>query len=315
MEEKKKRSYGEQQDKMLQEIQEAIQKIRTSHEYKQFLGFINLMHPYSFHNLVLIWTQCPHATYVGGMKKVWNRVGRRVKKGERSIKILRPVIKNIPRKADDNDFQEDLFGNEITVFDEPDNSQERESRRVVVGYRVASVFDISQTEGRDIPEICRPIVGETELYILFSQYVRENGYEVIEQEDLGAHGLTDYQSIRIEANNSQAQKLKTLVHEYGHNYLNHDNTFVDDRPAKELQAETVAYLVCKDLGLDTSNYSFEYLTHWSEGMDEKKFAAVVSFAINTARQIIQDFRNYACLTSQIEKASEEPFEQEERRVA
>lgn len=314
--EEKKKSYGEMQDRLLQDIQEAIQRIRTSDVYKLFLGFINLMHPYSLHNLILIWSQCPDATYVGGMKKLWNKVGRRVKKGERAIRILRPVIKKVPVKADASDTQEDLFGREITVFDEADSQRGYEYRRIVVGYRVAYVFDISQTEGEDLPAICRPLVGETELYVLFSRFVRDKGYEIIEQENLnGAHGATDYKSIWIEAGNSQSQKLKTLIHEYGHNYLEHNNTCAGDRPARELQAETVAYLVCKDLGLDTSSYSFQYLTHWSEGMDDKKFAAVVSMAITQAKHIAQDFRNYAGLTAQIENDQDESPEEGERKAA
>ena len=203
---------------------------------------------YSFRNLWLLFIQKPDAAMVAGYKK-WQEVGRQVKKGEKSLAILAPLTKK------------DKETGETEVF----------------GFRSASVFDVSQTEGEPLPEIPHPVLLEddsTEIQQTLGKlehFTRMNGFTLSSRRLAAAFGSFSpaTRSIIIGNDLPPLQRLKTLVHEVAHGLLHQDTPLTEaTRRIGELEAESCAFIVLHSLGLDTSRYSFPYLAHWVETPEE-----------------------------------------------
>ena len=227
---------------LLGQLEEGIARLASSDAWRDHLNFQSRFHRYSYGNVLLIASQHQRATQVAGFKS-WQRVNRVVRKGEKAIWILAPMIrKNAGPKVDD---------------DKP----------TIRGFKYVPVFDISQTVGDDPPTICRTLSGD--------DYGNSYGRLVSVAWSLGFH-FEDHEfgdstngdccpseaRIRVEARNSPAQRVKTLAHELAHALL-HDR--VDDRPLAELEAESTAYVVCRQIGMDTGDYSFGYVASWAGG--------------------------------------------------
>jgi antirestriction protein ArdC len=173
----------------------------------------------------------------------WKRLGRSVRKGERAIWILAPMVGRRIRTADD------------------------EERRPIIGFRPVAVFDVAQTEGDDLPRVCSNLEGDDPeaCYALLEDRARAFGYGV-ELTELpgGTNGDCSFarRRIRVEVRNHPAQRVKTLAHELAHALLHEDGV---DRALAELEAESTAYVVCGSLGLDSGDYSFGYVACWAGG--------------------------------------------------
>lgn len=229
-------------------LSESVTRLLQSDEYRAALTFRRRFSVrYSFRNVWLIYTQRPDASLVAGYKK-WQEVGRQVKKGERSLCICAPL------------------------------TRKEEGETLVFGFRTASVFDISQTEGDAVPELPQPELLSAEgahiqLYrTRLEAFVRAQGVTV-DYLRL-AHGNGAYRpktrSIVLHDALPPLQHLKTLVHETAHALLKQEGA---PYHVGELEAESCAYLVCDALALDTSRYSFPYLASWLEKPDELLTAA------------------------------------------
>ena len=224
---------------------------------------------YSFNNQILIMLQTDgKATHVAGFK-AWQAIGRQVRKGERSIGILAPNT----RKVKD----------EITG---------EESRRIT-GFRVASVFDISQTDGEPLPERPRPVLLEGQapqgLWDALESIATGNGYNVTRENCNGANGVTipSMRAIMVRPDVSDAQACKTLAHEIAHMMLHTDgdNLTITHRGIGEVEAESVAYIVGNVHGIDTGGYSMPYVAGWGE--DAAVITATASRVLKTARDILK----------------------------
>jgi hypothetical protein len=192
-------------------------------------------HKYSWHNVCLIASQCPTATRVAGFQ-TWRTLGRFVRKGEKGIAILAPIIGRRQAEADDT------------------------NARTVVGFRAAYVFDIAQTEGDPLPEPSDAAGDPGAHTIGLKRAILDRGITIESVDDLdGALGTSSGGCIRLLNGLSPATEFTTLVHEYAHELLHH----VDDRPAsrdtRELEAEAVAFVVGGAVGLDTANASRDYI--------------------------------------------------------
>jgi antirestriction protein ArdC len=224
----------------VKKIEEGLKTLLNDETWKQYLRLQAKFHKYSFGNTILILAQKPDATYVAGYK-AWQKLGRYVKKGEKGIIILAPII----------------------AKPQQDNKEEADKTRRLAGFTTAHVFDVSQTEGKPLPEpeICELAENKPELYRRLLSVVP---FPVTEGEDLdGANGyLTNNGRIYILSSLTDTHKAKTLVHEWAHGLL-HQARDISRRQA-ELEAESVAFSVCSALGLDTSSYSFGYLASWAE---------------------------------------------------
>ena len=266
-------------------LKTGVEKIQNSEEFKKYLTVMSKFHNYSLNNTLLIYLQNPNATAVAGFNK-WKKDFRRtVKKGEKSIRILAPILKN----------------KELLESDENDNQESKNENKIIVGYRPVPVFDISQTVGEELPQAPKPIdlEGSYPLYEQNKNILKKlTGYEVVEapRED-GADGSCNYETkiISIQKNLSEFQKMKTLLHECGHallhgSLINNDNLdsfeveVMNNRHIREVEAESVSFVVGQFLGFDSSEYSFNYIVNWS-GKSEYLENSLKRIR-NTANQII-----------------------------
>lgn len=208
-------------------------------------------HAYSLNNLLLILWQRGDATRVAGYRK-WREMGRQVRKGERGIRILAPVLR--------------------WVEDEDDNGAPVRVQRVVA-FKAVSVFDVSQTEGAPLPDVDRPqlLTGEAPagLWDALAEQVTERGFDLDRADCTPANGVTrwDTRTVTVRPDVDDAQAVKTLAHELAHVRL-HEPAIVPfdhHRGLREVEAESVAYIVCRHFGLVTDDYSLPYVAHWSEG--------------------------------------------------
>ncbi len=218
-------------------------------------------HKYSWHNVCLIASQRPAATRVAGFN-TWRTMGRFVRKGEKGIAILAPIIGR--REAEDDG----------------DNA------RAVRGFRAAYVFDVEQTEGEPLPEPCEASGDPGAKAAALKIAIVGQGIALEFVDDLGgAMGTSSGGCIRLLNGLSPAMAFTTLVHEYGHELLHH----ADDRPAsrdtRELEAEAVAFVVGAAVGLNTSDASRDYI-HLYRG-DREALAQCLTRVQQTASAILR----------------------------
>src|SRR5450759_2301486 len=220
-------------------------------------------HRYSFNNTLLIMEQRPEATQVAGYN-AWRKLDRFVRKGEKGIWILAPMI----YKADSGD-----------------GSADDTTERVLRGFKPVSVFDLAQTDGRELPEISSRLDGEDvgNVFPKLRQVALGLGFSVEDTDELaeGVNGDCSHtlHRIRIRISNAPAQRVKTLAHELGHAILHTPGDGrPDNRGLMELEAESVAFVVCANNGIETDDYSFGYVTGWIGGGDEARDAIKASGA-------------------------------------
>ena len=261
----------EELQQTLQRLEEGVEEIFTSGKYMEYLTVMSRFHNYSFNNCMLIAWQRPDATLVAGYRAWQDKFGRLVKKGERGIRILSPIVVKGKLPEDEQ-------------HDTGDPDAEKAEAKRLVGFRLATVFDVSQTEGRDLPSMgvdeLQGDVGEFETVMdaigKISKY--PISFEEISGGAKGFFSHADPKRIVIQEGMPQAQTLKTAVHELAHSVM-HDFEPEDksrplpDRNTREVQAESVAFVVSNWLGLDTSDYSFGYIASWSSGKEISELRA------------------------------------------
>ena len=257
------------QDKIktaLERIDQGLATINTNEDWIRFLTFQSQFYNYSFGNAMLIYTQRPDATFVKGCK-AWNQLGRYVKKGSKGIGILCPLIRKVEV------FKEPK---ETNVYN--DKEAEKETKKVIAGFRMGYVYDLSDTDGDDsqLPVLVTGLLSSTDeekaLYESLLAYVSKE-YCVQETDCGSSKGSYNLETNVISINNKieYRQKIKTLLHEYSHalDFKMHPDDSIP-RNKRELIAESTAFVVCLRLGVDTSSYSFSYLKSWLKEPDELK---------------------------------------------
>ena len=253
----------------LERIEKGLATINTDEDWLKFLRFQSLFYQYSFGNTMMIFLQNPEATYVMGYK-AWNKLGRYVRKGSKGLAILAPCIRK------------------IEVFKEPENKSEyhdqegeKETKKVLCGFRIAYVYDIADTDGSDemLPVLVKGLSGnsdtEKEIYDrLYSVLSKE--FTIQEVSGTASKGSYNLESkiISIRSDLEYLQRIKTLLHETAHAYDFKMNPEEDiPRNRRELIAESVAFVVSMRLGLDTSAYSMSYIKSWLKEKEELKAIA------------------------------------------
>jgi antirestriction protein ArdC len=250
-----------------QQLDTQVAELVSGEDWATMLATAARFHTYSSNNVMLILSQRPDATRVAGYQ-TWRTLGRQVRKGERGISILAPVVVRADSRQTDRDARE--------ATDE---------RETVVGYKVTHVFDIAQTDGEPLPEVDRPALLDGEapsgLWEALAAQVAGEGFTLERGECGGANGLTTWASrtVRVRDDVSDAQAVKTLCHELAHVLL-HEHDLGSCRGRKEVEAESVAYIVCQAAGLVTERYSLPYVAVWSGGdpAEVRKTAARVLMA-------------------------------------
>ncbi len=262
-------------EEITQKLEKGVVEVFDSDRYKEYLEFVSKFYDYSANNCLLIWMQRPDASLVAGFKAWQTKFNRNVKKGEHGIKILAPIPKRFVKKVKDED------GNEV----------EKEIK--YTDFRAISVFDISQTEGDDIPTFVNDLQGNVERFAELVELLKSFSPCPVyfEKFDSAAKGFYDHSENKIVVQDdlSEAQALKTLIHEISHAVLHGEDGEQKeaDRHTKEVQAESIAYTVCSALGLDTSDYSFGYVASWSHGKEVKELTASMDIIRKTAAEMIE----------------------------
>lgn len=251
-----------------EKLEQGLKNLLDSESWKEYLKTLSRFHQYSFNNCILIKMQYPEASRVAGYK-TWQSMGRQVRKGEKAISILAPCPHKKTIEVEKEDGTIELKAVSFTT------------------YRAVNVFDIKQTDGKELPTVCNSLTGDVEGYERLRKVLAGVAPVPVEDEDIkgGAHGYYSFTDSRIAIKRgmSEAQTIKTTVHEIAHSMMHGANC---DREQAEVEAESVAYTVCQYLGIDSGDYSFGYLAGWSDGnMDalKKSLAAIQK----TAHTIIE----------------------------
>jgi len=291
-------------------LEQGVQAIFDSDRYKEFLTAMSKFHDYSLNNTILIAMQ--GGNLVMGFRQWEKEFDRHVKKGEKGIKIFAPAPYKVKKLVDkiDPETRKPMLDREGKVVKE-------EKEITVPAFKVITVFDISQTEGKEFPDLSvKPLLADVEQYEDFFAALEKASPVPIAFEQItnGANGyfsLTD-KCIAIKEGVSELQAVKTAIHEIAHAKL-HD---VDlnappeeqnrvDRHTREVEAENVAYTVCQHFGLDTSDYSFGYVAGWSSGKEMTELKASLETIQATAKELITEIEGHFTELQQQRQAEQE----------
>ena len=291
----KKIDWIESRDKRADELHQITDKLEKgvkdvfqSDKYKQFLNVMAKFPRYSVNNTMLIMMQRPDAQLCQSFTG-WKQMGRYVKKGEKGISILAPAPYKIERE------QTKLDEKGRPVFDADGEPVKEKVEVTIRAFKVVKTFDLSQTDGKELPTIGpSELVGNIEGYPKLLQALQEISpvpvsFELIDGDAKGFYHLED-KKIVVQDGMSEVQTIKTLLHEMAHQKL-HDKDNVPEakdisRNGKEVEAESVAYVVCQHYGINTSDYSFSYVAGWSEGKETPELKASLDKIRQTASEFI-----------------------------
>ena len=298
-------------------LEQGITELFDSERYKEYLQVMSKFHNYSFNNTLLIAMQKPDASYIAGFNAWKNNFGRNVMRGEKGIRILAPSPYKIRQEVEKKDPQ---TGKTVIGADGKPVMETKEIQ--IPAYKVVAVFDVSQTEGRELPSLsANELTGDVEQYEDFFAALEKTspvpmGFEKIEGTAHGYYHLEE-KRIAIDEGMSELQNLKTAIHEIAHAKLhdidlNAPQEGQPDRPdrrTREVQAESIAYTVCQHYGLDTSDYSFGYVAGWSSGRELAELKSSLETIRATAAEIINSIDgHFAELTKARETAKEQEAE-------
>lgn len=291
---------AEKVKEITEKLEYGIKELFESRKYEEYLRTLSKLHNYSFNNTVLISLQKPDASMVAGYTSWQANFHRNVKKGEQGIKILAPSPYKVWKEVEKTDPV-----TQNILLDKNGLPQTERVQVIILAYKVAYVYDVSQTEGEEIPEIATILKDEVQEYEKMFSAVKMVSpvpveLKLIEGNANGYYSQTE-KVIVVKDGMSQAQTLKTAIHEVSHAILHDKDTGTEkeeqpDRRTKEVEAESVAYTVCCHLGLDTSDYSFGYIAGWSSGKELAELKASMNVIRDTASMIIR--RIEECLVRQ-----------------
>ncbi len=293
------------------ELENGLQELMTSEKYLDFLNTMAERPRYSFNNTVLVYLQKPDATFLAGYGKFRETYGHQVIQGEKGIKIFAPII----RKKKNN-----LIEGEIEKS--KDNKEEKEEE-TIVGFRMVKIFDISQTkpimekteEGNEIPcKKAQKLIDSLSYLKMVNLWAEDEEFQeellaaakdmidipVKEKElspDLGGYfRFQDKDNLHIVLNNKFGitSRFTTLLHEWTHYHLHNpfkkETEWITEKfkkQDKEIQAESVAYIVAKHFGIDSSPESFKYVASWSKEKDIKDLKTSMEIIQKTAATFIE----------------------------
>ena len=298
-------------------IEQGIKDLFESEKYKQYLRTMSRFHRYSVNNTLLIAMQRPDATHIAGFSNWRNQFGRHVRKGEKGIQIIAPTP--YKKKIDAVKVDPDT---KAPILDQNGNAVMEEIEIKIPMFRVVSVFDVSQTEGRPLPEIVSDLTGDVQQYDTFMEALYRTSPVPVSIEPItpstdGYFSLTE-QSITIRAGMSEVQTVCAAVHEIAHAKLHNyamTNTQSEqfketpkrDQRTKEVEAESIAYAVCQYYGIETAENSFGYIAGWSKGKELSELRASLETINQTASELITDIdRHFMQLCE--ERGTEIPVE-------
>lgn len=286
-------------------IEQGIKELFESDRYRKYLTTMSRFHKYSLNNVMLIHSQRPDATLVAGFNKWKNSFGRHVKKGEKGIQILAPTPYKIKVEKEKLDPE-----TKLPMIDENGDPVTEEKEVSIPMFKVVSVFDVSQTEGKPLPQLAYSLSGAVEHYEEFMEALKRTSTVPIKVEHTeknvdGFFDLTN-QSITIQAGMSEIQTVCAVIHEIAHSRLHnydHMTELADDgetllapaekdRHTEEVEAESISYAVCQYFGIETSENSFGYIASWSQGKELKELRASLETINRASSELISGIEKH-----------------------
>lgn len=274
-------------DVMIDKLEDGVKKLFDSNEYKLYLDTMGKFHRYSYNNCMLIHIQKPEASMVAGYHAWKDKFNRQVKKGEKGITIFAPN----PYKVKVKQVKCGEDGKPVVGAD--GKPVEEEVERKIQSFRAVTVFDISQTEGEELPTIVKEAEGEVYGYEDFMNALVEFSPKPVYLDSIpntpsSPLGLCNDERIALRKELSQVQSCGVLVHEIAHALLHRNGEkCAKVKELKEVEAESVAYTVCSHFGIDTSMWSLGYVAMWGD-RDMNEFKKSLSVIRETACNIIDD---------------------------
>ena len=262
-------------DELHEQLLEQVGQLRTSEEWLAAMVAAARFHDYSLGNWLLLWSQAEQrgatVTRPAGYR-TWQKLGRQVRRGERGYRILAPMTRRLAAEGAETD----------------------EPKRIVTGFRVVSVFDVSQTDGEPLADIGPSLLtgrGDADLAQAAVELIEDQGYKFSLGSLRGPNGLTRpaTRQVVVEEKLEEAQRTKTTVHELAHVLMHGSESEIACRGRIEVEAESVAFVVCGAVGLDTSAYSVAYVARWAETTTEpeRTLLATAERIVANARRILE----------------------------
>jgi len=327
-----KQTNKERLREITESIEQGIKELFESDKYMEYLRVMSRFHSYSRNNVMLIKMQMPGATRVAGFNKWRDQFGRHVKKGEKSIKIIAPT----PYKKKIEEIKRDP-DTKAPILDQDGKAIIEEKEVSIPTFRVVSVFDVSQTDGKPLPQLASDLIGNVQDYEIFMEALRRSSPVPLEmkplQESMDGFFDPENQSITLRADMSEVQTVSAAIHEITHAKLhNYEKERLaaaagedgqeppkpKDRNTEEVEAESVSYAVCQYYGIQTGENSFGYIANWSSGKELPELKASLDTIQKTAGSLISDIdRNFMeiCKERGIDPAALEPAEMTAEELA
>lgn len=297
-----KQTNKERLREITESIEQGIKELFESEKYMQYLRVMSRFHRYSVNNITLIHLQNPHATHVAGFNKWRDQFGRHVKRGEKGIKIIAPT----PYKKKIEEIKRDP-DTKAPILDQNGNTVMEEKEIPIPRFKVVSVFDVSQTEGRPLPQLASNLTGNVQDYEIFMEALRRASPVPLEirpiQDVMDGYFDPENQSITLRDDMSEVQTVCAAIHEITHSKLhNYEKERLaaaagedakeplkpKDRHTEEVEAESVSYAVCQYYGIETGENSFGYIANWSSGKELPELRASLETIQKTASGLITD---------------------------
>lgn len=307
-------------------IEKGIMELFESDCYRNYLITMSRFHRYSLNNVMLIHAQRPNATLVAGFSKWKNSFGRHVKKGEKGIQILAPTPYKI--KVDKEKLDPDT---KLPMLDDEGKTITEEKEVTIPMFKVVSVFDVSQTDGKPLPQISFSLTGDVAQYEVFMEALRRTSQVpiTIEPMEPGMDGYfhLEKQAIFLREGMSQVQTVCAAIHEMAHSRLHNYEKMTEladdgetllvpgekDRNTEEVEAESISYAVCQYFGIETADNSFGYIATWSQGKELKELRASLETINKTSSELISGIEQHyreICKEQGIGLAAEAPAQEQ-----
>ena len=307
-------------------IEKGIMELFESDRYRNYLTTMSRFHKYSLNNVMLIHAQRPDATLVAGFSKWKNSFGRHVKKGEKGIQILAPTPYKI--KVDKEKLDPDT---KLPMLDDEGKPITEEKEVTIPMFKVVSVFDVAQTEGKPLPQISFSLTGDVAQYEVFMEALRRTSQVpiTIEPMEPGMDGYfhLEKQAIFLREGMSQVQTVCAAIHEMAHSRLHNYEKMTEladdgetilvpgekDRNTEEVEAESISYAVCQYFGIETADSSFGYIASWSQGKELKELRASLETINKTSSELISGIEQHyreICKEKGIDLAADAPAQEQ-----
>ena len=287
-------------------IEQGIKELFESEKYMRYLSVMSRFHRYSVNNTMLIYMQKPDATLVAGYNKWKNQFERHVKKGEHGITIIAPTP--FKKKIEEQKLDPDT---KAPILDAEGKAVMEEREVEIPMFRPVKVFDVSQTDGKPLPELASSLSGNVQNYEAFMEALRRSAPVPLSVEPMAAnmdgYFSPDQQRIAIRAGMSEVQTVSAAVHEIAHSKLHNyakaqeeaaragdkEPPKKKDRNTEEVEAESISYAVCQYYGIQTGENSFGYIANWSQGKELPELRASLETINKSAGELIADIdRHY-----------------------